>query len=190
MARKNLEAFAHAGPVDAILTNAAGCGSGLSEYGDLFRGEPEEDQAEKLSAQVQDVSQFLHTLGLKTPAGLPMPKKIAYHDACHLAHAQGVREAPRALLQSILNLTLVEPLEWEICCGSAGTYNLEFPETADLLGKRKAQNLAATGADAVATGNIGCLIQVRGQLEKLESGIPVYHTMQILEKAYQNDGAI
>ena len=190
LARKNLEAFAHAGPVDAILTNAAGCGSGLSEYGDLFRGEPEEDRAEKFSAQVQDVSQFLHTLGLKTPAGLSKPQKIAYHDACHLAHAQGVREAPRALLQSIPNLTLVEPLEWEICCGSAGTYNLEFPQTADQLGRRKAQNLAATGADAVATGNIGCLIQVRGQLEKLESNIPVYHTMQILEKAYQNGDAM
>ena len=187
LARINLEAFEKAGPLDASVTNAAGCGSGLIEYRELFLGQPEEERAAKLSANVQDVSQFLHNLGLKKPPGLSEPAKIVYQDACHLAHAQGVREAPRAILQSIPNLTLLEPLEWEVCCGSAGTYNLEHPETADLLGRRKAKNLAATGADAVATGNIGCLVQVRGQLEKLGSNIPVYHTMPILEKAYQNN---
>ncbi len=185
-ARKNLEVFENAGPLDAIVTNAAGCGSGLSEYRDLFHGEPEEERAKNLFALVQDVSLFLHNLGLKKPSGWPEPRKIAYHDACHLSHAQGVREAPRELLRSIPNLILMEPLEWEVCCGSAGTYNLEHPETADLLGQRKAKNLADTGADAVATGNIGCLVQVRNQLEKTGSNIHVFHTMQILEEAYRN----
>ncbi len=187
LARKNLEAFEQAGPLDAIISNAAGCGSGMAEYRDLFLGQPEEERAAKFSSNVQDVSLFLYNLGIKQPKGLPEPAKIAYHDACHLAHAQGVREAPREILKTIPNLTLLEPLEWEVCCGSAGTYNIEQPETADILGQRKAKNLAATDADAIATGNIGCLVQIRGQMEKRDTNIPIFHTMQILEKAYQTD---
>jgi glycolate oxidase iron-sulfur subunit len=178
-ARRNLRAFP--GDVDAILTNAAGCGSGMKEYPLLFKGLPEETAAAAFARQVQDVSVFLSQLGIKTPPPLPESLKIAYHDACHLAHAQGVHAAPRELLRSIPNLTLLEIAEGEMCCGSAGTYNLDQPEIASELGQRKARNILATGADAVATGNIGCMTQIQAHLER---PLPVFHTMEVLDRAY------
>jgi glycolate oxidase iron-sulfur subunit len=108
---------------------------------------------------------------------------VAYHDACHLAHAQGIWGAPRRLLGAIPNLTLAEIPEGEICCGSAGTYNIEHPDIADQLGLRKARNILGTGADAVATGNIGCLVQIRAHLKHAGRALPVYHTMEILAQA-------
>jgi len=183
-ARKNLAAFT--GEFDAILTNAAGCGSGLREYPLLFEGESECDEARRLVDRVQDVSVFLDRLGIKPPPAANRPLRLAYHDACHLAHAQGVRMEPRRLLQAIDGLTLVEPAEWEVCCGSAGTYNLEEPETADQLGERKAANLQATGAEAVATGNIGCIMQIRAHLGATENPPVVYHTMEVLDAAYDS----
>src|SRR6185369_10749361 len=125
-ARRNLDVFPT--DVDAILTNAAGCGSGMKDYPLLFKSLPEEREAKGFARQVQDVSVFLRDLGIKTPPPLPKPLRIAYHDACHLAHAQGIQSAPRELLRSIPNLTLLEVPEGEMCCGSAGTYNLDQPE--------------------------------------------------------------
>ncbi len=187
LAGRNLGAFPE--DVDAVVTNAAGCGSGMREYGLLFAGTPDEDAGRELARRVVDVSVFLDELGLTaTPATLPEPALVAYHDACHLAHAQGVRNAPRRLLAAIDNLTLVEPEGWEICCGSAGTYNVEQPETAAELGARKARTLLETGAQLVATGNIGCMTQVRAHLKAMGRDIPVTHTMQVLDRAYGHAG--
>jgi glycolate oxidase iron-sulfur subunit len=172
LARRNLAAFTR--DVDAVITNAAGCGSGMREYGLLFAGEADEEAARALAERVVDVSAFLDELGLTAPAAGP-PLRVAYHDACHLAHAQKVREAPLRLLRAAGHEVVV-PDEWELCCGSAGTYNVEHPETAAELGRRKAANLRATGADVVAAGNIGCLTQIRQYLD-----VPVRHTIQILD---------
>ena len=187
-ARDNLTAFE--GEFDAVVTNAAGCGSGMHEYPLLFKGEHDESIARELSRRVKDISAFLSELGLKPPPPLPRPLKVVYHDACHLAHVQGIRAEPRALLEAIPNVTLVEPPEWEICCGSAGTYNIEQPETAAKLGERKARNLGATGADAVATGNIGCMTQIRNHLEAQSVNMPVRHTVEILADAYAQNGGL
>ena len=169
--------------VDAVLTNAAGCGSGLKEYGLLFAGRPEEEAARTLAAKVRDVSTFLATLESEAPPPLSEPLRVAYHDACHLAHAQSERAAPRRLLARVPNLTLVEPRDWQICCGSAGIYNLEEPELAARLGQRKAEVLLEGKPDVIATGNIGCLTQIESHLRRLGSGVPVRHTMEILASA-------
>ena len=176
LARKNLKAFRD---VDYVVTNAAGCGSGMKEYPLLFLGEPEEEEAQALAAKVKDLSVLLDELGFTPPPPPRRPLRVAYHDACHLAHAQGVREAPRRLLQAA-GLEVLEPRGWERCCGSAGTYNLFQPEIAEALGKRKAENLKATGADLVATGNIGCLTQIQAYLD-----LPVLHTAELLALLYE-----
>ena len=181
-ARRNLRAFPS--DVDAVITNAAGCGSGIGEYGLLFKGEQDEDEARALADRTVDVSVFLHDLGLAPPPPLPEPLQLAYQDACHLAHAQAVRSAPRELLRAIANLELLEPDDWQLCCGSAGTYNVEQPDVARELGRRKAEALLATGAEAVASGNIGCLTQIDQHLRALGRELPVMHTMQVLDRAY------
>ncbi len=170
--------------VDAVITNAAGCGSGMHEYPLLFRGTDQEAAATKLAARTKDISVFLDDLGLVPPPPLPQAMKVAYHDACHLAHAQKVREAPRRLLRAIPNLTLLEIADPDICCGSAGTYNLEHPEIAAQLGRQKAQKVLATGAQMLATGNIGCLTQIQTYLEALGQPLPALHTVQVLDLAY------
>lgn len=180
--RRNLGAFPS--DVDAILTNAAGCGSGLKEYELIFKGTQLEEQAREFAGRVQDVSVFLDALGLVEPPELPEPFKLAYHDACHLAHAQGVTVPPRRLLAKIGNLTLLPIPEGELCCGSAGSYNLEQPEIAALIGERKVKNILSTGAQAVASGNIGCMVQIHNHLDRLEQAIPVWHTLEVLERAY------
>jgi glycolate oxidase iron-sulfur subunit len=180
-ARANLRAFP--ADVDAIVTNAAGCGSGMHEYGLLFAGQPEAEEAAALGHRAVDVSVFLAQLGFVEPRPLPAPLRLAYHDACHLAHAQKVMDPPRRLLRSIPNVTLLEVPEGEICCGSAGTYNLEHPEIAAELGRRKAANIAATGAEAVAAGNIGCMVQIRTHLAN--AGVRVHHTMEVLAMGYR-----
>lgn len=183
LARRNLQSFPH--DVDAIITNAAGCGSGMHEYGLLFKGEREEGEAIEFAKRVKDVSAFLTELGLLTPPPLPQSLKLAYHDACHLAHAQGITAAPRQLLRSIPNVTLLEIPSSEICCGSAGTYNLEQPEVAEQLGRRKAENILSTGCEAIAAGNIGCLVQISTHLKQLNHPLPIYHTLEILDRAYR-----
>ncbi len=183
LARRNLAVWPE--DVDAVLTNAAGCGSGMKEYGLLFKGEPEEEQARRLAEKTLDVSVFLQELGLKPPPPLPEAITAAYHDACHLAHAQRVTAQPRQLLASVPNLSLVEIPEGELCCGSAGTYNLEQPEVAAELGERKARNILATGAQAVITGNIGCMTQIQAHLQALGHDLPIWHTMEVLDRAYR-----
>ncbi len=184
LARKNFPLFP--ADVDAIIINAAGCGSGVKEYGLLFAGQPEEAAARHFAAQAQDISQFLHQLGLRRPPALAQPLRVAYHDACHLAHAQGIRHAPRALLKQIEGVTLVEIPEGELCCGSAGTYNIEQPAIAHELGQRKANNINQVQPDAVVMGNIGCMVQIEQHLGRLGRPLPVYHTMQLLDLAYQS----
>jgi len=190
LAKINLRAFSS--EVDAILTNAAGCGSTLREYPLLFAGSELEANAKTFAAKTMDISVFLAQLGIEAPPSLPAPVKLAYHDACHLAHAQGVTAPPRTLLQLIPNLTLVSLPESDLCCGSAGSYNIEQPEIASILGARKARNVLATGADAVATGNIGCLVQLRNHLAAStphnggpQHLPPVWHTLEILDRAYR-----
>ncbi len=181
-ARRNLGAFSH--DVDAILTNAAGCGSALHEYGLILRGTAEAERAEAFAHQVQDVSVFLDRLGLRErPAG-EGPRRIAYHDACHLANAQGVRAEPRRLLAAIPGVELCELAQAHLCCGSAGTYNLDQPEIAGSLGRQKAEAVIATGAAVVASGNIGCLTQLRVHLAALGAPVRVRHTLQVLRDAY------
>ena len=165
---------------DYVAVNAAGCGSSLRDYGHLLDDDPEwAARAHAFSEKVCDVSQLLDELGPVLPRG-PVPLKVAYHDACHLAHAQGVRAQPRALLASIPELELVEPPEWEICCGSAGVYNLLQPEAGAELGRRKARNLLTTGAEAIAAGNPGCTLQISTYLEEMERPLPVYHPMELV----------
>ena len=137
-----------------------------------------------MGGKVQDISVFLDNLGIETPPPLAAPIKVAYHDACHLAHAQGVREAPRRLLTAIPGITLAPIAEGEICCGSAGTYNIEQPELAQKLGQRKANAVAATGAELLVTGNIGCMTQISNHLTRLGTPIPVLHTIQLLDRSY------
>ncbi len=183
LAARNLQVFGDS--VDAVLTNAAGCGSAMREYGLLFAGRGEEAAARRLAERTWDVSAFLDQIGFATPPpALPAPVRVAYHDACHLAHGQGVRDAPRRLLRQIPNLELVEIPDGELCCGSAGTYNLEHPEVATELGRRKAQAILQTGADVVATGNVGCLVQLEAHLQALGRPLPVLHTMEVLERVY------
>ena len=184
LARRNFGSFPK--DVDAILTNAAGCGSGMTEYPLLFKDLEDEDRARDFADRVQDVSVFLSNLGLKPVPALAAPQRVAYHDACHLAHAQGIRQEPRDLLESIPNLTLVEIPDGETCCGSAGTYNLEQPEIASTLGVRKVGTILETEAATVAAGNVGCIIQIQTHLENLGEPIPVLHTLEVLDRAYSN----
>ncbi|WP_395737606.1 glycolate oxidase subunit GlcF [Prosthecobacter sp.] len=179
-ARQNLDVFPS--DVDAILTNAAGCGSAMHEYHLVLRGTADEARAERFRHRVMDVSAFLTKLGLREPLR-EMPRKVAYHDACHLANAQNVRRQPRDLLKSIPGLQLLEMAEAHLCCGSAGSYNMDQPEIASSLGEQKAKAVIATGADVVSSGNIGCLTQLQMHLKKLGSPIVVKHTMQILRDA-------
>ena len=184
LARHNLRVFA--ADVDAIITNAAGCGSGMKEYNLLFKGTSDEEIAATFTRKVKDVSVLLVELGLQTsPPPLTKPLKIAYHDACHLAHAQGVTAAPRQLLHAVPNVTLLEIQQSEICCGSAGTYNLEHPEVAEQLGQRKAQNILSTGCEAIVAGNIGCIVQIGVHLKQLGQSLPIYHTIEVLDRAYR-----
>jgi glycolate oxidase iron-sulfur subunit len=183
-ARKNVNAFPS--DVDAIVTNAAGCGSAMHEYHLMLGGTEDEKRADAFRKRVVDVSVFLERLGLpEKPVGPGRPQKIAYHDACHLANAQGVRREPRALLRAVPGLEICELADAHLCCGSAGTYNLDQPEIAASLGEKKARAVIDTGAEILVSGNIGCLTQLRAHLAKLGSPLVVRHTMQVLRDAYR-----
>jgi glycolate oxidase iron-sulfur subunit len=172
LARKTIDAYED---FDHVVVNVAGCGSAMKEYGYLFEGE---ERAEAFSAKVLDVHELLAAHEPRAQRK-PLPLKVAYHDACHLAHAQQVRSQPRELLRGIPELELVEPAEWELCCGSAGIYNLVQPEPAAELGRRKAANLRATGAEAIAAANPGCAIQISAHSNGAD--IPIYHPMTLLD---------
>jgi glycolate oxidase iron-sulfur subunit len=183
-ARRNLAAFP--ADIDAIVTNAAGCGSAMHEYHLILRGTADEARAEAMRHRVVDVSVFLARLGLREkPVGWSGGRAIAYQDACHLVNGQGVRSEPRALLRAISGVELKELANAHLCCGSAGTYNLDQPETASSLGAQKAQAVIATGAADVASGNIGCLTQLQAHLKNLGSPVRVRHTMQVLRDGYE-----
>ncbi len=181
-ARANLEAFP--ADLDAVLTNAAGCGSAMHEYPLMLAGTADAHRADDFRKKVQDVSVFLARLGLRNaPLGFGKPRKIVYQDACHLANAQDVRSEPRALLGRIPGVEVLEPANPHLCCGSAGSYNLDQPEIAASLGEQKARAVLATGADVVASGNIGCITQLKLHLARLGASLPVRHTLQILRDA-------
>jgi glycolate oxidase iron-sulfur subunit len=180
LARKMIDVFENA-DVETIVINAAGCGSTLKEYGYLLRDDPAYAQrARRFAAKCKDVSEFLAGLSPRAPRQ-PLHARVAFHDSCHLQHAQGIHTQPRALLQQIPDLQLMEIPESPICCGSAGIYNLVQPEAAQQLGDRKANLIAPLQPDVVATGNPGCLLQIQASLERAGHRIPVVHTIQILD---------
>ncbi|MGH2901078.1 MAG: (Fe-S)-binding protein, partial [Solirubrobacteraceae bacterium] len=157
------------------------------DYGHLLRDEPDWAQrAASLSARTRDVHELLASVAPRAKRH-PVAMTVAYHDACHLAHAQSVRSQPRQLLRAIPGLELVEPAEWELCCGSAGIYNLTRPEAAAQLGERKAANLLATGAEAIAAANPGCTLQIAAHLERAGRPLPLLHPMQLLARSIGGD---
>lgn len=189
-AENNISAFPK--NIDAILSNAAGCGSSMREYHQLFSGSEYENEAAEFSEQVEDISAFLNRLGIKPPPESNESLRVAYHDACHLSHAQGISKEPRDLLKAIPGVSLVPITEAELCCGSAGSYNLEHPKIAKELGGRKVKNILSSKPDVIVTGNIGCLIQLRTHLSMVDNRSemfveipPVMHTVELLDLAYR-----
>jgi glycolate oxidase iron-sulfur subunit len=169
--------------VDHVVVNSAGCGSAMKEYGALLADDPFwAARAANFSAKVRDVMEVLADLAIQRPARLhPMPARVAYHDACHLAHAQGVRAQPRAVLSRIPGLELVDLRESDVCCGSAGIYNLVAPKTADDLGDRKAGHIAGSRAELVTAGNGGCLLQISAALRRSGHPLPALHPVELLD---------
>jgi glycolate oxidase iron-sulfur subunit len=184
MARRNLAAFDPAA-FDAIIVNAAGCGAMLKDYAHILPP-AEQEAAERFVARVKDISEFLVALG-PIPPRRPLPIKVTYHDACHLCHGQQIRSQPRQLLAMISELELVPLEESEICCGAAGTYNLTQPEMSERLGRRKMDHIAATGAAVVATGNVGCILQIARKIRERRSPIQVVHPVDLLARSYDGD---
>jgi glycolate oxidase iron-sulfur subunit len=175
--------------VQALVTNAAGCGATMRDYGELLRDEPAyAARAAALAARVRDVSELLDgAAGERLRLG-PVPGAVTYHDACHLAHGQGVRAAPRQLLARIPGLELTALAESDVCCGSAGTYNLTEPAMADRLLSRKIDRILATGASSVVTGNPGCMVQIAAGLRSRGSAIEVLHTVELIDRALRAAG--
>jgi glycolate oxidase iron-sulfur subunit len=181
LAKHNIDVFEAAG-VDRIVVNAAGCGSAMKEYKDLLQADPAwAARAHAFSARVRDVSELLVELGEPRATRQPVRARVVYHDACHLAHGQGVRNQPRALLQAIPGIEVMTPAESEICCGSAGIYNLVQPEPAAQLGARKARNIAALSPDMIATANPGCTLQISAAARVLGYKWPVFHPIQLVD---------
>ncbi len=168
---------------ETVVVNAAGCGSAMKDYGHVLRDEPAwADRAKRFSERVRDATEVL--AGLEPRAERRrVDVRLAYHDACHLAHAQGVRTQPRELLRAIPGVELLEPDDWQICCGSAGIYNLVKPEPAAELGEMKARNLLATGAEAVVAGNPGCALQITSHAARLGRSLPVLHPLEVLARS-------
>jgi glycolate oxidase iron-sulfur subunit len=180
-ARATIAAFKALGELDYVITAAAGCGSAMKEYGELL-GTPE---AEAFASRVRDVNELLGSVEPVAPRG-PLPLRVVYHDACHLAHAQQVRAQPRALLCGIPGLELLEVgAEAAVCCGSAGIYNLVQPEAASELGARKARHLLDTGAEAIAAGNPGCAAQLDYHLRALGHPLPIHHPVELLWRSIE-----
>jgi glycolate oxidase iron-sulfur subunit len=186
LARQMIAAFESA-EVDTIVVNAAGCGSTMKEYGHLLRDDPVwSARAIAFSAKCKDISEILCDLPAQAPRH-PLPMRVAYHDACHLRHAQAIYEQPRRLLSAIPGLEVVEVEEASLCCGSAGVYNLLNPEPASQLGDRKVEKLLATNTDAVVSANPGCLLQLASGLRRrgLQS-IPSFHMVELLDASIRN----
>ena len=197
LAQALIHCFNGFGPLDAVLVSASGCGHSLKAYGRLLAAAAPElaAAAAELADKAVDVQEFLARVGLTSafraglkplthpdgcPANADRPLTLAYHDACHMLHGQGISAAPRQLLQAIPHVRLREPLEQGVCCGSAGIYNLVQPAEAELLGARKADDLRGTGAQIAVSANIGCSLQLRRHL----AGLPVQHPMQLLARSF------
>ncbi len=183
LARRMIDCF-EAAEVDFVVINAAGCGHTLKEYHHILQDDPAySERAKAFVAKVRDVQEFLAQVGLVTPlhpiAEGDLP--IVYQDACHLLHGQKISLQPRQLLQQIPGVTLREPLDAALCCGSAGVYNMLHPEVASELGQMKVRNLLNTGAALVASPNPGCSLQIQQHLEKQEKSMPLFHPMELLD---------
>ena len=187
-ARKLIDTFEATG-VERVVVNAAGCGSSMKEYAELLADDPAyASRAADFAARVRDITEVLGELG-PVATRHPLPVTAAYHDACHLANAQGIRTQPRELLRGIPGLELREIAEAELCCGSAGVYNVLNPEPAAELGDRKAGNVLATGAELLVTANPGCLMQVAAGVRRRGGSIALAHTAQVLDASIRNLGA-
>jgi glycolate oxidase iron-sulfur subunit len=189
LARRNIAIFEHAG-VDRIVVNAAGCGSCMKEYGELFADDPQwAGRARSFSARVRDVSELLVELGEPRAVRRPIAARVVYHDACHLAHAQQIRSQPRALLTSIPGVEVLTPAESELCCGSAGIYNLVESEAAQDLGARKAAHIASLSPDIVATANPGCMLQIAAAGRRLGFNWEIVHPIELVERSIRGVGS-
>jgi glycolate oxidase iron-sulfur subunit len=187
LARRNIDAFSGLG-LDAIIINAAGCGSTLKEYGVLLRGDPSyAERAEAFARKVKDVSEFLASIELVKPTH-SVPLEVTYQDACHLVHGQGIRNQPRQLLRRIPGLQLVEMKDSDVCCGSAGIYNLTHPDVSVELLEQKMDNLLATGASAVVAANPGCTMQLAYGARRRGVSLQLFHVVDLLDRAYGGPG--
>lgn len=186
-AKQTIETFENL-DLDHVIINSAGCGSTMKEYGHILRDEPEyAERAERFSASVRDISEFIQEIGAVAPRN-PLPVTVAYHDACHLSHAQGIKAQPRDNLKAIPGMEVKEIKEGDICCGSAGIYNMVQPESASMLGERKAKNVAATGAKMIVTSNPGCTLQIQGSLKKLGHGdMPARHPVEVIDASIRGE---
>jgi glycolate oxidase iron-sulfur subunit len=181
-ARALIERFERA-HVDAIIINAAGCGSTLKEYGEIFAADPDwRERARAFAEKVKDVNEYLATLEPRAPRR-PLTMRVAYHDACHLAHAQRVRAQPRMLLRTIPGLELLEIPDGDQCCGSAGTYNLFQPESAHEVGVRKVDNVQSVAPDLVASANPGCTLQMQSIFRERGVALRAAHPIELLDAA-------
>ncbi len=179
-ARRTIETFEKAG-VDFVISNAAGCGSNLKDYGYLLASDSEyAEQAHRFSERVLDVQELLAQEPPRADRGA-LELRVAFQDSCHLAHAQRVRSAPRAVLRTIPGVEIAEPANQDICCGSAGIYNLTQPEAATELGSRKAEAVLATNADVYASANPGCLVQVSAALRREGHPLPSVHPIELVD---------
>ena len=180
-ARRTIETFEKT-ETDRIAVNAAGCGSSMKEYGQLLAEDPQwAARAAAFSARVRDVNELVAELGPPRAPRHPLALRVAYQDACHLAHAQGIRQAPRDLLKTIPDVELLPFAEQDICCGSAGIYNLVEPEAAQQLGDRKAAHINATQPDVIATANPGCMLQMAAASARLGRHPRILHPMELLD---------
>ncbi len=184
LARRNIDVFL-AENVDAIIVNVAGCGAAMKEYGELLKDDPRYgERAGRFSALVKDVTEFLADLPLSDGLA-PLHQVVTYQDPCHLAHAQAIKSQPRALLRAIPGLELVEMSHPDQCCGSAGLYNIIHPRMAQRLLQRKMRDVAATGAQVIATANAGCALQLEAGLRRYGLSGRVAHVVELLDEAYQ-----
>jgi glycolate oxidase iron-sulfur subunit len=189
---RRLIAALEATQADVIAVNSAGCGSTIKEYGHALAGDPEwAERAAAVAAKARDVTEILAELGPPADALHPLPMRLAYHDACHLAHAQGVRDAPRDVLRAIPGVELLDLPEGAVCCGSAGIYNLVEPDAAADLGTRKAANVRTVDPDALAAANPGCLIQIGAHL-RAGGGrvVPTFHPVELIAASLAGEEAL
>lgn len=190
LAAANCNSFGVAQPewkeLDAIITNAAGCGAMLKDYAHMMHKHPHAQEAAEFQSKVKDISEFLDQLGIVPPTH-PLKVRATYHDACHLRHAQQIHKAPRSLLEQIPGLELVALPETDLCCGAAGSYNLTQPEMAGKLGDRKAENIRSTEAKVLLTGNVGCLMQITRHVHAIDPTIWCAHPVDALWASYSGE---